>query len=104
MWSGGSTGAEATGDRVSSGTDNPIPGNWLPQGPTCGAAWVAGGEAMATGAGASGRTATGEGKGRFTEADVSQQLLRKMSLLLLMMLCMRVCVLGDCDWLYLFVC
>ena len=34
-----------------------------------------------------GRTATGEGEGRFTEAVRSQQLLRKMSLLLLLACC-----------------
>ena len=33
----------------------------------------------------------GDGRGWFTEADVSQELLRKMSLLLLLMLCMCVC-------------
>ena len=49
MWSGGSTGAEAAGGRVSSGADNPIPGNRVPQEFSCGGDLVAGGEAICEG-------------------------------------------------------
>ena len=73
MWSGGSTGAEAAGGRVSSGADDPIPGNWVPQEASCGGALVAGGEAMATGAGASGRSATGCARPKGEMPDATPQ-------------------------------
>ena len=58
---------------MSSRADHPIPWNWLPQEASCGGALVAGGEAIATGAGESGRSATGCARPKGEVSDATPQ-------------------------------